>query len=108
MEADIMRNIRLRTSAAMLAAFLFAWSLNTACEITRGVYTDVVCVFLGFAWAVCAVWALTSERKTDRTSENLLLSASFLAGLIFVGLNLAQTQGYGLIALDRVFAENGI
>ena len=84
MEADIMRNIRLRTSAAMLAAFLFAWSLNTACEITRGVYTDVVCVFLGFAWAVCAVWALTSERKTDRTSENLLLSASFLAGLIFV------------------------
>lgn len=79
-----MRNIRLRTSAAMLAAFLFAWSLNTACEITRGVYTDVVCVFLGFAWAVCAVWALTSPRKTERTASHLLLSASLMVGLIFI------------------------
>ncbi len=70
--------------AAIGAAALFAWLLNTACEMTRGVYTDVVCVLMGFAWAVCALWALTSERKNGRTALNLLLSASFLAGLIFI------------------------
>ena len=79
-----MRNIRPKTPAAMLAAFLFAWLLNTACEITHGVYTDVVCALLGFAWAVYAVWALTSQRKTERTSANVLLAASFTAGLILI------------------------
>ncbi len=79
-----MQNIRLKTPAAMLAAALFAWILNTACELTRGVYTDVVCALLVFAWAVFAVWTLTSERKTDRTSAGVLLCASFTVGLIFI------------------------
>lgn len=79
-----MRNSPFKTSAAILAATLFAWLLNTACEWTRGIYTDVVCMLLGFAWAVYAVWALSSERKTDRTGANVLLCASFTAGLIFI------------------------
>lgn len=79
-----MRNIHLKTPAAFLLAALFAWILSTACELTRGVYTDEVCAFLGFSWAVVAVWALTSERKTERTSAHLLLSASFTVGLIFI------------------------
>lgn len=79
-----MQNIRLKTPAAILAAALFAWILNTACELTGGVYTDVVCALLAFAWAVVAVWALTSGRKTERTCANLLLCASFTVGLIFI------------------------
>lgn len=79
-----MQNIRLKTPAAFAAAALFAWILNTACEWTHGVYTDVVCALLGFAWAVYAVWALTSGKKTERTAQNVLLSAAFAVGLIFV------------------------
>lgn len=79
-----MRNIHFKTPAAVFSAALFAWILNTACGWTRGVYTDVVCMLLAFAWAVSAVWALTSERKTERTSANVLLSASFVVGLIFI------------------------
>jgi len=79
-----MRNSQRKTFAAMLAAALFAWILNTVCELTRGVYTDVVCALMGFLWAVFAVWALTSERKTERTSANVLLCASFTVGLIFI------------------------
>lgn len=79
-----MRNIHLKTPAAILAAALFAWILNTACELTGGIYTDVVCVLLAFLWAVCAVWVMTGERKSDRTSANVLLSASFTVGLIFI------------------------
>lgn len=79
-----MRNIHLKTPAAILAAALFAWILNTACELTNSIYTDVVCMLMAFLWAVCAVWALTSDRKTDRTSATVLLGASFTVGLIFI------------------------
>ena len=68
----------------LFAAGLFAWILNTACELAGGVYTDVVCALLPFGWAICAVWALTSQRKSDRTSSRLLMSAGFVAGLVFI------------------------
>ncbi len=79
-----MQNIRQKTPAVFAAAALFAWILNTACEWTQGVYTNVVCALLGFAWAVYAVRALTSSQKTERTAQNVLLSASFAVSLIFV------------------------
>lgn len=75
---------RWKAPAAWLAAGLFAWLLNTACQLTRGVYTDVVCVLLSFAWAVCALWSLTGEHKSEDTPARVLLCAGFTVGLIFI------------------------
>ena len=92
------RNNHLKTPAAMLAAGLFAWFLNTACEWTSGIYTDAACICLLFVWALYAVWAMTSERKNEETGTRLLLGASFMAGLIFVLQSLKNFANNGRVS----------
>ena len=102
-----MKNNLLQKAAVTLALFLFAWLLNTACETTGGVYTPVVCALLGFSWAVCAVWALTGSRKTEHTAQNVLLSASFAVGLMFILLLPYHFSWHDLAGYSADFSVKG-
>ena len=102
-----MRTSQSKTPAVLITAALFAWIVNTACELTRGIYTDVVCAALVFAWAVYAVFALTGARKTDRTASRMVLCASFAAGLVFI-LQLPHTfSWHDLASYSADFSVEG-